>query len=192
MDHLSKEFWNLRYQNKETGWDIGEISTPIKAYFDQIENKAITVLIPGCGYGHEAEYLFREGFSNVHIIDIAQEPLIRFKDRNKDYPRVNIHLGDLFTHNGSYNLIIEQTMFCAINPFLRQSYADKINSLLKPQGKMIGVLFNREFQSGPPYGGTKNEYLAYFKKKFSEVMIEECYNSIESRDNSEFFIKMIK
>jgi len=150
------------------------------------------VLIPGCGYGHEAEYLFKSGFSNVHIIDIAQEPLIRFKDRNKDYPRVNIHLGDLFTHNGSYNLIIEQTMFCAINPFLRQSYADKINSLLKPQGKMIGVLFNREFQYGPPYGGTKNEYLVYFKKKFSEVMIEECYNSIESRDNSEFFIKMIK
>jgi thiopurine S-methyltransferase len=75
---------------------------------------------------------------------------------------------------------------------LRQSYADKINSLLKSQGKMIGVLFNREFQSGPPYGGTKSEYLVYFKKLFSDVTIEECYNSIDSRVGSELFIKMIK
>ena len=36
MERLSKEFWSSRYQHNDTGWDIGEISTPIKAYFDQV------------------------------------------------------------------------------------------------------------------------------------------------------------
>ena len=36
---LDNSFWNLRYQNNETGWDLGKISEPIKAWFDNQENK---------------------------------------------------------------------------------------------------------------------------------------------------------
>lgn len=192
MEHLSKEFWSNRYQNNQTGWDLGEISTPIKSYFDQLTNKDIQILIPGCGNGHEAEYLFNSGFKNVHIIDLAEEPLVQFKKRNSDFPITHIHHGDFFEHKGKYDVIVEQTMFCAINPSLRQKYADKILDLLNPQGKLIGVLFNKEFESGPPYGGSKNEYLSYFENKFGNIMIEECYNSIAPRSNSEFFIKIEK
>ena len=83
-------------------------------------------------------------------------------------------------------------MFCAIAPALRQQYANKVHGLLKPNGKLIGVLFNREFESGPPYGGTKDEYSSCFDTLFEQVMIEKCYNSIEPRAGREFFIKMIK
>ena len=39
---LDNSFWNLRYQNNQTGWDLGEISEPIKAWFDNQENKKLT------------------------------------------------------------------------------------------------------------------------------------------------------
>jgi methyl halide transferase len=192
MEHLSKEFWSNCYQKDNTGWDIGEISTPIKAYFDQVATKNLKILIPGCGNGYEAEYLVKSGFTNVNILDFAQEPLIQFQKRNKDFPKAQIHQGDFFKHEGRYDLVVEQTLFCAVDPALRQQYADRVSQLLKPQGKLIGVLFNREFESGPPYGGTKGEYLSYFSNQFGKVVIAECYNSIAPRKNSEFFIKMIK
>ena len=53
---LSKDLWNERYENQDTAWDIGHISTPLKEYFEQLENKNIKILIPGCGNAYEAAY----------------------------------------------------------------------------------------------------------------------------------------
>ena len=61
---LDSNAWNQRYISNNTGWDIGYVSTPIKEYIDQITNKNIKILIPGCGNAHEAEYLFKNGFKN--------------------------------------------------------------------------------------------------------------------------------
>ena len=36
---LIKDLWNERYENQDTAWDIGHISTPLKEYFEQLENK---------------------------------------------------------------------------------------------------------------------------------------------------------
>ena len=44
MITLNSEFWNKRYLDKETGWDIGYVSTPIKEYFNQVKNKELKKL----------------------------------------------------------------------------------------------------------------------------------------------------
>lgn len=191
MEHLSKEFWKSRYQNDTTGWDLGVISSPIKAYFDQVEDKSLRILIPGCGNAHEAEYLFNNGFKNVHVIDLAEEALANLKSRVPAFPDEQLHLGDFFEHQGEYDRIVEQTMFCAIDPKLRQQYANKVYDLLIEGGKLIGVLFDKEFESGPPYGGTKEEYLTYFDQ-FSSLTIEPCYNSVGPRQGGELFVIISK
>jgi thiopurine S-methyltransferase len=33
-DYLNKEYWNSRYLNNKIGWDLGEISPPIRNWFD--------------------------------------------------------------------------------------------------------------------------------------------------------------
>ena len=58
--YLTKSFWEDKYVNFETGWDIGYISTPIKSYIDKLKNKEISILIPGAGNAYEAEYLYKE------------------------------------------------------------------------------------------------------------------------------------
>lgn len=64
--------------------------------------------------------------------------------------------------------------------------------LLKPGGKLVGVLFNRSFEGGPPFGGSKSEYLSLFQNQFTVTSMEECYNSIAPRKNAELFVKLIK
>jgi SAM-dependent methyltransferase len=131
-----------------------------------------------------------QGFKHVSVIDLAKAPLSNLKERCPDIREEQLIQGDFFEHSGTYDLIFEQTMFCAIDPELRQKYADKVHSLLGPGGKLVGVLFNRHFDGGPPYGGDKKEYEQYFTL-FSSVRLEECYNSITPRQGSELFV-MIK
>ena len=185
---LNTNYWSKRYQNNETAWDIGAPSTPLKEYIDQLKNKNIKILIPGCGNAYEAQYLFENGFKNVFVIDLAPIPLENLKKRVPDFPSNQLLEGDFFELTNQFDLILEQTMFCAIEPRLRTAYARKSSELLVEKGKLVGVLFNREFEGGPPFGGTKEEYLDYFSTHFQNVYLEPCYNSIKPRQNSELFM----
>ena len=87
---LSKEFWDNRYKNNDIGWDVGEITTPLKEYFDQLEDKSLSILIPGAGNAYEAEYLHKLGFKNVVVIDIASTAISKFKERVTNFPEEHI------------------------------------------------------------------------------------------------------
>ena len=142
MKTMNKTFWESRYRENRTGWDIGYISTPIKTHIDQLTNKDLKILIPGAGNSYEAEYLWKKGFKNVFIVDIARQPLNNFKKRLPEFPEEQLINKDFFELNDSFDLIIEQTFFCAIQPNLREDYSIKMNELLKKNGKIVGLLFN--------------------------------------------------
>ena len=105
-DNLSPTYWNNRYKNKEVGWDIGSISTPIKEYIDQLKDKNITVLIPGCGSGYEGIYLHEKGFPNVTMLDFAQEPLDNLKRNCPSFPQNQLRQMDFFDLDEKFDLII--------------------------------------------------------------------------------------
>ena len=69
---LNDKYWTDRYQNRETSWDIGEVSRPIKEYIDQLQDKNVRILIPGCGNAYEAAYLVDKGFQDITLIDISE------------------------------------------------------------------------------------------------------------------------
>lgn len=193
MINLDKEFWNNRYKENEIGWDIGSVSIPIKEYIDQLTDKTIKILIPGCGNAHEAEYLFNKGFRNVFLIDLSPLALENFKRRVSNFPVNQLICDDFFNHIEQYDLIIEQTFFCAINPKLRQQYAKHVNTILKPKGKLVGLLFNDKLNDDkPPFGGNSAEYYSTFAPYFSIEIMEKAYNSITPRKDRELFIKMTK
>ncbi|MDZ4844562.1 MAG: methyltransferase domain-containing protein [Chitinophagales bacterium] len=190
---LTSASWNTRYLQKETGWDIGEISTPLKTYFDQLTDKLLKILIPGSGNGYEAEYLFRNGFENVFLIDWAISPLHHFHHRVKDFPVKHLIHQDFFEHKEQYDIIIEQTFFCAIDTKLRSAYAKHAHELLKDGGKLVGLLFDDKLNGDkPPFGGNKEEYLQYFSPYFTIKYFERCSNSIEPRKERELFINLVK
>jgi len=195
MSHqLDAEYWNNRYLNNQFGWDLGEISTPLKTYFDQLNNKNLKILIPGAGNAYEAEYLVNNGFHNVYVCDLAPEPLKALKKRCPAIKDENLIHGDFFDlKNISFDLIIEQTFFCALNPVLRKKYFQKMHELLNPNGKLVGLLFNDKLNDDqPPFGGNKDEYLNYFQSLFKIHTYESSYNSIKPREGRELFINLIR
>lgn len=192
MEHSSSRFWQKRYTENRTGWDLGDISPPIRAYFDQVKNRELKILFPGCGNAYEAEYLHQNGFTNIYVLDFAEQPLLALKQRCSDFPADHIISADFFNHKGSYDIIVEQTFFSAIDPSDRQKYAQNVYELLKPGGKYVGVLFDVEFPDGPPFGGSQDEYRGYFELYFSHVQMEPCYNSISPRSGAELFIMLEK
>jgi len=193
MALFNKEFWTDLYQKNQIGWDIGSPSIPLKDYIDQLKDKNLSILIPGAGNAYEAEYLFNKGFKHVVAIDISLEPLINIQNRIPNFPKENLIYGNFFEHHQQYDLILEQTFFCALSPFLRENYVNHMHQLLKPKGKLIGVVFTSPLNSDiPPFAATKEEYVNLFKSKFYFNVFENCYNSIKPRQGRELFMILEK
>lgn len=185
---LDQNYWNGLYETGDYGWDIGHVSTPLKEYIDQLEDKNIAILIPGCGNAYEAEYLLQKGFTDVTVVDISKIAAETVKEKLKDYgPKLKVVFGDFFELHQKFDLILEQTFFCALDPGLRRKYAEKMYDLLKQNGKLVGLYFDRTFDDNPPFGGNRNEYVDLFADLFDIVVMERAFNSIEKRAGSELF-----
>ncbi len=190
---FDKEYWNERYLQGSAGWDIGYASAPLVEYFSQLTNKDLRILIPGCGNAYEAEYLVDNGFKNVFLIDWSEIALNNFKKKVHHTPDSHLFCENFFEHKGEYDLIIEQTFFCAINPSERQNYTKKVHGLLAREGKLAGLLFDDPLNDDhPPFGGNKAEYVDYFEPYFELKFFDRAYNSIKPRMGRELFILLIK
>ena len=193
MKELNEAFWSGRYSEGKTGWDIGEISTPLKTYIDQLSDKNLRILVPGCGKGHEAAYLWEQGFKNTFVVDLAQAPLDLLREAIPKIQKNHLVHGNFFELKGEFDLILEQTFFCALSPSLRKKYAEKMHELLVDGGKLVGLLFDFPLtEDGLPFGGNKEEYLTYFEPHFEIAIMERAYNSIQPRSGRELFVKLEK
>lgn len=194
-DFLSKDYWDNRYAENATGWDIGKVSPPLKDYIDQLTNKGAAILIPGGGNGHEAIYLAENGFTNITVVDISPIAINSLKEifEQRNIPAIQLICANFFELMGSYDLIIEQTFFCALDPTLRENYIKKMSELLSNNGKLVGLLFNTDFKVSPPFGGRLSDYQTQFSQYFEILKMEPCYNSIAPRAGNElFFICKLK
>lgn len=197
MSHIpdtnaENKFWSERYNEERTGWDIGYPSTPLKEYIDQLENKELKILIPGAGNAYEAEYLFLQGFKNVFILDIAEQPLQAFSKRLPNFPKEQLIQANFFEHNALYDLILEQTFFCSFPPLpeTRALYAKHMSELLNSNGKLVGLWFNHPLTGDMekrPFGGSIEEYTTYFDPYFDSKTFALSKNSIPPRQGNELF-----
>jgi SAM-dependent methyltransferase len=191
-DSTDPEYWNNQYLNNETGWDMQQVSPPLKSYIDTLNNKDLKILIPGCGNAYEAEYLLESGFNYVTIIDISSVVTQKLKEKYNG-KSIQIVNEDFFNYEGQYDLILEQTFFCALQPSLRKSYVEHCYELLKAGGKIAGVFFNKKFVPvEPPFIASDEEYKKLFQPLFNFVKFEPCNNSITPRMGYELFFEFEK
>ncbi len=191
-ENLNEKYWQSRYENQQTGWDIGYASPAILNYFRNVENKNAAILIPGAGNAYEAEALSALGFQKIDVLDIARAPLENAKNRIGE-STINFIQSDFFQWEENYDFIVEQTFFCALDPSLRQNYVQKTHQLLNKRGKLVGLLFASEFEKqGPPFGGTQKEYLELFTPYFEIKKMTIAEDSIPERQGNEYFIELIK
>jgi SAM-dependent methyltransferase len=187
---LNQHYWDLRYEQNQLGWDLGTVSPPLKSYFDQVEDKSLKILIPGGGNSYEAEYLMQQGFTDVTVVDVSGVVIGNLRRRFATYLDRGLTLvhQDFFEHGGQYDLIVEQTFFCALNPSLRPDYVQHMEELLSERGELVGVLFDRDFVGGPPFGGHREEYRSLISTTLNVLTMKSCYNSVPPRMGSEAFL----
>ena len=182
MAELNADYWQTRYETAQTGWDIGHVSAPLRRIINSLTDKALRILVPGAGNGYEVEYLWQRGFHNLTVIDLAAAPLYRLRERLPELPADHLIEGNYFDHAGAYDLQLEQTFFCALDPALRSAYVTQAHALLAPGGRLRGVLFNRTFErSGPPFGGSIAEYRTLFEPLFHLRELAPCDHSESTR-----------
>lgn len=197
MANVSKsDFWNEKYSEGITPWDINQAAPAFIRYFNDIKNTPKNkVLVPGCGRGHDAFHIAEAGFE-VHGIDFA-ENAIDFCTKKKGKLNLNnIYFYSLDFFNliknkkweSSFDYVVEHTFFCAIDPEKRKDYFNTINFLIKPKGKYVGLFFVRESDSGPPFGTSPDEIRNLVKNEYSEVFkLKELSKSEKFKDGYHYF-----
>lgn len=189
---MEKSYWNIRYLNEDTPWTLNTHNNAIVNYFLD-KDRYSNILIPGAGFSLEAQALLALGFKNITICDISEIVISKLKSDKELSSEIQFIQGDFFELEGQYDYIIEQTFFCAINPELREQYVTKMYDLLRPGGRLMGVLFNIYFEhAGPPFGGSEKEYKNLFSNRLNIINMEICQDSVSPRLGNELFFECSK
>lgn len=195
MDILNAAYWETRWQGQQTGWDIGQASPPLIHYLENVSDRQTRILIPGAGRAYEAIHLHQQGYEQVFVCDWAPSAFDHLRQMAPGFPEDHLLVGDFFELDPKvpFELLLEQTFFCAIDPALRPLYVAKAADLLADHGTLAGVLFAREFPfPGPPFGGTAVEYQQLFAGAFDILTLEVTPYSIAPRLGNELFVELKK
>jgi len=182
FNYREEEFWEIRFQKNNIPWDIGEPS-PSLIELEKSNNfrKNQTVIIPGCGNGHDALHFSRKGYK-VSGVDWARSAVDELRAHAfRESLEIEILKSDIWniprTWYGTFDLWIEHTFYCAIDPDKRKDYLELVLKLLKPNGRIFGVFFITdqpvgspiltEKSDGPPFSSTENEIKSLFSTRFN-------------------------
>lgn len=185
------KFWTDIYKTGKMGWDLGEPATAFVDMVPRLKFPKSRILVLGSGYGHDAAYFAKLGHI-VTAVDFSQAALDGAQARYPDLT-INWHKADVFElpreWAGQFDLIIEQTCYCAIEPARRNSLLRAWMHMLQPQGQLLGVFFSMEKRNGePPYGGSEWEVRERLKKNFQFLFWGRWHKSPPNRAGKEFLV----
>jgi SAM-dependent methyltransferase len=184
------EDWQRHYEENDLGWDLGQVAPPFVKLWQEEKLPLGKVLVPGCGRGHEVVFLAENGF-DVTAIDFSSGAVTYLKNalKKRNLEGRILHQ-DFFSldksHEGVYDLVLEQTFFCAISPKQRRDYVLNVSRILKPGGILVGLFYHTDEQGGPPYNTTREDIEMHFSKKFEIQELDKTSLSTEQRKDKEW------
>lgn len=183
----SAAFWNDAFESLHTPWDLGH---PYEGLV-QLERRAelipgARVLVPGCGSGHDALYFCEMGYQ-VSVVDWSHAAIadLRVQARRRHFEMealVSDYREIPATWNGSFDVWVEHTFFCALDPEDRSVYPEVVARLLRPGGRLLGAFFISDRGSngsvnpkkeGPPFWISEESFQELFMPWFEVVTFEK-------------------
>lgn len=180
-------FWDHIYRDEIGGWELGRATPPLTAWFTATPPGDLRALVVGCGRGHEARMLAGLG-ARVTAIDIAPSAIataqaIRAPDLEIDY-RVQ-DLFDMPRGPDRFDLVVEHTCFCAIEPQRRDAYIDAVADVLVPGGRLIGLFYAHGRPGGPPFTVDETSLRQAFQRRFVVDALALAPDSVLTRMGEE-------
>src|SRR5580658_4376016 len=160
--------WEARYQSHDMPWEKGEASPGLVDFLaahPQLPRG--TVLVPGCGTGHDARAWAAAGFT-VTGSDIAPSAIRLSREKTAAAGlTADFIQGDFLSDPPqAFDWVFEHTLFCAIDPQRRADYARALPRWLKPGGQYLAVNYLIPDKDGPPFGTTGAELMDWFSRDF--------------------------
>lgn len=187
------EYWQSIYEEGEPGWDKGAPAPPLARVLEQMPPPAGTaVLVPGCGFGHEALLLARRGCA-VTAVDFAPAAIAGLRQRAGELPLTALER-DLFglaeEFGGTFELVVEHTCFCAIPVAMRGEYARVMAQVLGKGGQFLGLFYETDREDGPPFRTTREDVERHFSPHFEILHLSRPPDSFAGREDKEWLALM--
>jgi len=182
--------WESRYQTKDMPWEKGDPSPGLVDFLaGHAELPRGTVLVPGCGTGHDARSWAAAGF-NVTGCDLAPSA-IRLAGEKTAAAGLSVQftLGDFLGEAapGPFDWIFEHTLFCSIDPARRDDYVRAVLRRLAAGGHYLAVNYLIPDKDGPPFGTTRHELRDRFSPHF-DLQAEWVPRSYPNRTGLELML----
>lgn len=169
---MSETNWEGLYQSGEMPWEKGEPSPGLVDFLATEKNlPGHTVLVPGCGTGHDAREWAKAGFA-VTGYDLAPSAVRLAQEKTKAAGlQAGFALGDFLADEPQqrFDWVFEHTLFCAIQPERRTDYVRALGRWLNPNGHYLAVNYLIPDKEGPPFGTTREEVLERFSPEYDLI-----------------------
>lgn len=186
------DYWNRLYEDEgRPGWDMDGATPLVSELLDLALPLGLRpgadLVVPGCGYGHDAAELDARGFT-VTGLDFA--PLAIQGAMRRHGGRVAWSQADWFTtHLGPWAAIFDHTCFVAMDPARRSAYVEACAAHLKPGGLWMVVLFHDvKGRPGPPHAIAMEEMRHLAAARFDVLHLAEATTSHPRRAGREFLL----
>ncbi len=188
--------WDARWIDGNTPWDLGDASPPFRsAIAEGLVGATGRALVPGCGAGHDARLLASTGF-DVTGVDLSPNAAAHARQLAEDTGvAMDVRVADLFAlpeELTEFDLVLEHTCFCAIDPTRRDDYVRAVADALRPGGRLLGLFFTIEVEEGPPFGATEAEIRHRFGARFTIDIARVPTDSIAPRLGREMLFLMTR
>lgn len=161
--------WEQRYQTGDMPWEKGEGSPGLADFLESHPTVSRgSVLVPGCGTGHDVRTWARHGFQATGA-DLAPSAVRLAEERTREAGiAASFRQLDFLaaTPDTTFDWIFEHTLYCAISPADRDRYVAAVHRWLKPGGQFLAVHYMIRDEDGPPFGCTQAELIERFSPHF--------------------------
>jgi methyl halide transferase len=140
MHGPDRNFWQQRFQHRQTPWDRGVPGPQLLAWAAEGALQAgDRVLVPGCGSGHDVVALAQAGCV-VTGLDYAPAAVEMTRERlQRAGVQAQVEQADVLDWQPAeaVDAVYEQTCWCALHPDHWADYAAQLVRWLRPGGRLF-------------------------------------------------------
>lgn len=141
------EFWEEAFKNKQEMWGFEPANSTVLAKDFFVENKVKTVLIPGIGYGRNAQ-IFRDNGMSVTGIEISQTAIdLGQKHFGNDLTIYHGSVTEMPFDNNLYNAIFCYGLIYLLSKNERAKLIQDCYNQLTKNGCMVFTVITKEAQT---------------------------------------------
>lgn len=184
--------WQQVYETEVVpGWDMGQpapgLAEVLAAVREAGETLGPRVLVPACGWGHDAAAFAAMGHPVVGL-DIAPAAVAGARERYGE--ACTWVLDDLFhTDLGAFDALFDHACFIAMPIARRGEYRDALARHLRPGGLWLGIFQHSvTYLEGPPFAVQMEELRTLAEPAFEVLALRPCETGHPRRLGREFLM----